>query len=53
MSCQIIPSIPPSDATWHNSFLYKIWGEIGNKLGGKDINKNIVIYLEKNKQRLL
>jgi hypothetical protein len=35
------------DATWHNSFFYKIWGEIGNKLGGKDINKNVVIYLEK------
>jgi len=25
------------------SKLYKIWGEIGKKLGGKNINKNIVI----------
>jgi len=39
------------DAAWHNSFLYKIWGEIGNKLGGKDINKTIVIYLDKKVNR--
>jgi hypothetical protein len=47
MLCQIIPIIPSPDAAWHNLFFYKIWGEIGNKLGGKDINKTIVIYLEK------
>jgi hypothetical protein len=35
------------DVTWHNSFLYEIWGEIGKKLGGKNINKNILIYSDK------
>lgn len=39
------------NANWHNSFFYKIWGEIGNKLGVKDINKTIVIYLEKKVNR--
>jgi hypothetical protein len=44
----------PPNLTWHNSFFYKIWGEIGNKLGGKDINESVVIYLEKkSKQRLI
>jgi len=35
------------NANWHNSFFYKIWGEIGNKLGGKNINESVVIYFGK------
>jgi hypothetical protein len=51
MKMNVVPdynyySFPPN-FTWYNSFFYKIWGEIGNKLGGKDINESVVIYLEK------
>ena len=47
------PSPLPPDVTWHNSFLYIIWGEIGKKLGGKNINKNILIHLDKNKNEVI
>jgi hypothetical protein len=41
----------PFDITCHNSFLYEIWGEIGKKLGGKNINKNILNHLDKKENR--
>jgi hypothetical protein len=38
--CQIILLLlPPLHVIWHNQNFCKIWGEIGNKLGRKNITK--------------
>lgn len=40
-------SFPPLRKKLPHLIFYKIWGEIGKKLGGKNIKKNTVKYFDK------